>query len=73
MRKAITGALLGLFLFVNSGCVVALGNKGPLQTTNRQAVAIEGEVYIVNLQDETVRKLDRETLTSAQIIGNDEE
>ena len=49
---------MGLAL-VSTGCIAAVGNRDMAQVPGKQAVALDGEIYVVNLEDNTVCKVDR--------------
>ena len=57
--------MMGLLLVVglglsNIGCIAAVGNRGTVVVPSKQAVALSGEIYIVDLDDGSVCKVDRE-------------
>lgn len=58
-----SGLVLGLGLATSSaGCVVAMGNKGNIKAFpgERQAVVIDGEIYLVDVHSECVTKIDKD-------------
>jgi hypothetical protein len=75
MRRMLCVALLTAFALGEAGCVVALGNKTPIsvKSPRQQVVAVEGEIYVVNVHDGSVWKVDRETLESAKPLGATQE
>jgi hypothetical protein len=52
---------------LGSGCVIALGNKGSLTARGgaRQAVALDGNIYIVDTRNGRVSKIDPEVVRQA--------
>jgi hypothetical protein len=51
---------------VNSGCVVAMGNKGSAKGyAQRQAVALEGNIYVVDVRTGDVKRIDRSRIDGA--------
>ena len=66
MRKLIGITSLIAFALSNVGCIAAIGNKGPVTTcAERQAVVIQDTIYIVDVDDGTVQKVDEHRLSSA--------
>ena len=75
MRRMLCIALLTVFALDETGCVVALGNKTPIrvESPKRQVVAVDGEIYVVNVHDGSVRKVDRATIENAKPLGGTQE
>jgi len=63
-----SGLVLVLGLGLTTGCVVAMGNKGNIKAIpgDRQAVVIDGEIYLVDVDSECVTKIDK---TQATVSG----
>ena len=62
----VIGVLLVVGLsFSNIGCIAAVGNRGALEVPSKQAVALNGEIYIVDLDDGSVCKVDPDAIASA--------
>ncbi|MHC5109068.1 MAG: kelch repeat-containing protein [Planctomycetota bacterium] len=68
MKRAITIACLLGILVVTSGCMAVVGNKGGSRTY-RQAVVVNGEIYVVGLYSGTVEKIDPEAVETAPILA----
>ena len=59
MRRIICLVLFGGIAIGQLGCVVALGNRGALRAPyHRTAVAVDGDIYIVDLDEGTKCKVD---------------
>lgn len=68
MRKVLCCALLAALAAANSGCVVALGNKGMSKgcaTGDRYPVSHNGDIYIVDVDTGQVMKVDPQKVTTA--------
>jgi len=66
MRKLISITSLIAFTLCNVGCIAAIGNKGPVVTCGeRQAVVVQDTIYIVDIDEGTVQKVDEDTLSCA--------
>lgn len=66
--------MMGLLLVVglslsNIGCVAAVGNRHTIKPPSKQAVALHGEIYIVDLDDGSVCKIDRDAVEGATTIS----
>lgn len=72
MKRAITTAILLGFLAVSSGCVAVVGNRGQFGSS-RQAVVVNDEVYVVNVCDGTVNRIDPHAIDTAPILVPDED
>lgn len=70
MRRIGFLAVVTALVLSNLGCVVAMGNKGTLRTLGeKQAVAVNGEIYLVDVNRKTVSKFDAETVDHAPPIS----
>lgn len=58
---------LALCLGSSAGCVVVAKNKGPLAVADfgREAVVVDGKVYIVDLRSGKVSRIDAKSLEEA--------
>ena len=66
MRKFAGFAAVAALAVLNSGCVVAMGNRGTSRgITHRQAVALEGNIYVVDVATGDVKKIDRSRIETA--------
>lgn len=58
MRKVVGLGLLAGLVVTSSGCVVAMGNRRAVAAPReRYPVAINGEVFLVNVEDGTMCKV----------------
>ena len=68
MRRAICLVLLAGLSLNHLGCVAVVGNKGPFSTCDKQAVVMNDEIYVVDLGDISVQKIDPEIIMRAETI-----
>ena len=70
MRKRMGMACLAAICLANVGCVVALGNKGTLagDWCRKQAVALDGKIYIVDVRSGEVCVVTEAALDSASPV-----
>jgi len=63
------GFLAGLALST-TGCVMVLGVRGPVTDLpdNKKIVEIDDELYLLDLETNRIRKLDKETLAHSETI-----
>jgi len=67
MRKLAVLLFSAVALTVSSGCVAVVKNKGPLGSTcSRQAVTLDGVVYIVDVHTGEVCKVDGQAVKDAK-------
>jgi hypothetical protein len=70
MRKfAGLGILAGLLLST-TGCIMVLGVRGPVTDLpdNKKIVEIDDELYLLDLETNRIRKLDKETMVHSETI-----
>jgi|GEM_PF-2699676 len=72
MKRALTTACLFGIMAVSSGCVSVIGNRGQIGTA-RQAVVVNDEVYVVNVCDGSVKRIDPHAIDTAPILVPDED
>ena len=68
MRHLITLALGAVVLLASSGCVGIVKVKGPIETGRRQAVVVDGKVYVLNLNDHTCYQVDPAALNDPAVV-----
>ncbi len=70
MRKRMGMACLAAVCLANVGCVVALGNKGTLagDWCSKQAVTLDGKIYIVDVRTGEVCAVAEAALDSAPLV-----
>lgn len=66
-RVALTLILTGL-MAAGSGCVAVVGNKGSLLGPTKQIVVIDKQVYVVDVYDGSVEKIDPDAFADAAIV-----
>ncbi len=67
MRRIVTlGAAIALTV-INTGCLAVVSTKS-LSSQQRQAVVLDGEVYIVDLSGKNVVKVDPATVANAEVV-----
>ena len=70
MRKfARLGFLAGLVLSA-SGCIMVLGVRAPVTDLpdNKKIVEIDDQLYLLDLETNRIRKLDKETLVHSETV-----
>jgi hypothetical protein len=65
MNRILCAIVLGLLALSSTGCVWAAGNRTRIESSNRQAVAVDGEIYVVNVKSGAVWKVDQARLETA--------
>ena len=67
--KRLVGLILSLGVAISTaGCIAAIGNRGELGCGGRQAVVVDGEILIVDLEDGSARKAGTPAVAHADII-----
>jgi hypothetical protein len=68
-RFAVLGVLVGLALST-TGCIMVLGVRAPVMDLpdNKKIVEIDDELYLLDLETNRIRKLDKETLVHSETI-----
>ncbi len=66
-RLVVLGAAIAITL-INTGCLAVVA-KGDITSQRRQAVVLDGEVYIVDLSGKRVVKVDPETVANAEVVS----
>jgi hypothetical protein len=64
--------VLGAFALSSTGCVWAAGNRTRIESSNRQAVVVDGEIYVVNVKSGAVWKVDQAKLETADPFSETE-
>ena len=74
MRRMIGSALLVGLALSNVGCLAVISSKGPFKcgASDKQAVVIDGEIYLVDLRGYGVQKIDAEAVAEAETITRTE-
>lgn len=74
MRKWMGLATVVALVAMNGGCVVALGNKGSAKSyQQRQAVAMEGNIYVVDVRTGEVKRIERSRIDGAGQFASGEQ
>jgi hypothetical protein len=68
MRRIMVCALTLATVLFSSGCVVAMGNKGSVNTPGKQAVVIDGRIYVVDLNKNCARQINPEAVTESTVV-----
>ena len=58
MRHLVSLTLCAIVLLASSGCIGIVKVKGPIETGRRQAVVVDGKVYVLDLEDHTCYQVD---------------
>jgi len=67
MRRFVTlGVVMGISL-LSTGCLAVVSSK-TIRAKQRQAVVVDGEVYIVDLSGRRAVKVDPNIMASAEIV-----
>ena len=69
MMRRFTGCILlaGLALS-NVGCIAVISSKEAVKVTGRQAVVMNDEIYIVDVEEGCVSKIDPQAVSEATVI-----
>ena len=74
MRKLISIALVAAFALTNVGCIAVVSTKGPFTVgQERQAVAMDGRIYLVDVSDGSVYRVSEDAVESAEVFVHVEE
>lgn len=73
MRRIVMTLILAGLVAAGSGCVAVVGNKGSLVTPSKRIVVIDRQVYVVDVYDGTVEKIDPSAFAGAEIVDPDDE
>lgn len=69
MRRAFVPALLAVSVLFGNGCVAVVGNRGHFRgCPTTSAVAIDGQVYLVDHCTRRVQKLDPAAVSNAEVV-----
>ena len=70
MRRLMGLGLLAGLALSTTGCVMVLGVRGPVTDLpdNKKIVEIDDELYLLDLETNRIRKLDKETLAHSETI-----
>jgi len=69
MRKVVILSVAIALTLIGTGCIAVV--KGGAIAQERQAVVLDGQVYIVDLSDQSVVKVDPDTMANAEIVSED--
>ena len=72
MRGVICLLLVTGLALLNVGCIAAVGNRDLVKVPGKQAVALHGEIYVVDLDDYSVCKIDPDAVASARSVTHTE-
>lgn len=67
MRRMFLGGCVACLLLINAGCL-AVEAKGEISGSVRQAVVLNGEIYLVETDGSAVYKIDRKTIDKAKVL-----
>ena len=72
MRGVICLLLVTGLVLLNVGCIAAVGNRDMVMVPDKQAVTLHGGIYIVDLEEYTVCKIDPDAVADATIVTHTE-
>ena len=72
MRGVICFLLVTGLALLNVGCIASVGNRDMVKVPGKQAVALHGEIYIVDLDEYTVCKIDPDAVANATSVTHTE-
>ena len=73
MRRVALTLILAVLVAAGSGCVLVAGNKGSFQAPTKRVVVIDKQVYVIDVYDGSVEKIDPNAFAGAAIVEPDEE
>ncbi len=68
MRRVTLALILAGFVAAGSGCVAVVGNRGSFQAPAKRVVVIDKQVYVVDVYDGSVEKIDPNAFADAAIV-----
>ena len=73
MRRVALTLILAVLVAAGSGCVAVVGNKGSLVAPAKRVVVIDHQVYVVDVYDGSVEKIDPGAFAHAAIVEPDDD
>ncbi len=74
MRRLATGLAALLLTVCLSGCIMIIGVREPVELSDgKKVVAIDGDLYVVDVDEKRVEKLDTHTVRETEISVTTEE
>ncbi|MCH7993801.1 MAG: hypothetical protein IIB57_05075 [Planctomycetes bacterium] len=73
MRRVALTLILAVVVAAGSGCVAVVGNRGSFQAPAKRVVVIDKQVYVVDVYDGSVKKIDPKAFAEAAIIQLEDE
>jgi hypothetical protein len=67
MRRLTTCMLAAALGLGATGCLMIIGVREPIELSDdRRVVEIDGQLYVIDTEKETIRKIDRATLRDSE-------
>ena len=68
MRRMFLGGCVACLFLINAGCL-AVKAEGNISDSCRQAVVVNGEIYLVETDGSAVYKIDQKRIDKAKVLG----
>ncbi len=73
MRRVALTLILAVLVAAGSGCVAVVGNKDSFRAPAKRVVVIDKQVYVVDVYDGSVEKIDPDAFADAAIVQPEDE
>ncbi len=73
MRRVTLALILAGFVAAGSGCVAVVGNRGSFSAPTKRIVVIDKQVYVVDVYDGSVEKIDPDAFAGAAIVDPEDD
>ncbi len=73
MRRVALTLILAVLVAAGSGCVAVVGNRGSFSAPTKRIVVIDKQVYVVDVYDGSVEKIDPNAFAGAEIVDPEDD
>ncbi len=73
MRRVALAMILAVLVAAGSGCVAVVGNRGSFSAPTKRIVVIDKQVYVVDVYDGSVEKIDPNAFGVAEIVDPEDD
>ena len=70
MKRVTCMAVLAGILAISVGCVAVVGNKGSIRASDKRIVVMDKQVYVVDVDDGSVERIDPNSFADAPIAAS---
>lgn len=68
MRRVALTSILAVLAVAGTSCVAVVGNKGSFRAPTKRVVVIDKQVYVIDVYDGSVEKIDPNAFGDAAIV-----